>query len=69
MLTAAPEKLAEIVPQLEALKPQAMPELAAAYGDVFLVSTVLVAVVLVPAFFLPRHKPAQPVDPTILAGH
>lgn len=69
MLTAAPAKLAEIVPQIEALTPRAIPELAAAYGDVFLVSTVLVAVVLVPAFFLPRHKPVKPVDPTALAGH
>ncbi len=69
LLTATPEKLAEIVPQLEQLKAAAMPELAGAFADVFLVSAVLVALVLVPAFFLPRHKAAKPVDPTIMAGH
>ena len=39
------------------------------YGDVFVVAAVLVALVLVPAFFLPRRKIEHPVDPTVLAGH
>ncbi|HEU5036342.1 MAG TPA: DHA2 family efflux MFS transporter permease subunit [Nocardioides sp.] len=36
---------------------------AAVFGDVFLVAAVLVALVLVPAFFLPRRKIEHQVDP------
>ena len=36
---------------------------------VFLVATILVACCLIPAAFLPRSKPQQPVDPTALVGH
>ncbi|GAB3198088.1 MFS transporter [Nocardioides hungaricus] len=42
---------------------------AEVYGGVFLVAAVLVALVLVPAFFLPRRKVEHPVDPAMLAGH
>jgi MFS family permease len=42
--------------------------LADAFADVFVIATVMVAVVLVPAFFLPRKKVAH-VDPTMVAGH
>jgi EmrB/QacA subfamily drug resistance transporter len=43
--------------------------LADAFAHVFVVATVMVALVLVPAFFLPRRKLAQPVDPAALMGH
>jgi hypothetical protein len=36
---------------------------------VFLVAAVMVALVLVPAFFLPRRKVEHSVDPAVLVGH
>ena len=39
--------------------------IAAAYADAFVVAVVLVALCLVPAFFLPRHKVA-PVEPAAM---
>jgi MFS family permease len=52
------------------LKTAASPAQAAeGYADVFVVATVLVATVLVPALFLPRRKPAAPVDPAALMAH
>jgi EmrB/QacA subfamily drug resistance transporter len=45
------------------------PAWAEVYGDVFLVGAVLVALVLLPAFFLPRRKVEHPVDPAVLVGH
>ncbi|ABL79681.1 MULTISPECIES: DHA2 family efflux MFS transporter permease subunit [unclassified Nocardioides] len=42
--------------------------LADAFAHVFVVATVMVALVLVPAFFLPRRKVA-PADPTLVVGH
>ena len=42
--------------------------LADAFAQVFVVATVMVALVLVPAFFLPRRKVAQP-DPAVLVAH
>jgi EmrB/QacA subfamily drug resistance transporter len=39
------------------------------YGDVFLVGAVLVALVLIPAFFLPRKKIEHQVDPALMVGH
>jgi EmrB/QacA subfamily drug resistance transporter len=44
-------------------------DLAGVFSNVFWVGTVMVAVVLVPAFFLPRKKAEQPVDPKLLVGH
>lgn len=50
--------------------PAEIPSLTASvYGDVFVVATVLVALVLVPAFFLPRRKIVHQVDPALLVGH
>ncbi|MFC7495670.1 MULTISPECIES: DHA2 family efflux MFS transporter permease subunit [unclassified Nocardioides] len=46
-----------------------VPGLADAFADVFVVATVMVAVVLVPAFFLPRKKIEHQVDPALMAGH
>ena len=43
--------------------------MADSFATVFAVATGLVACVLIPAFFLPRHKAEKPVDPTVLAGH
>jgi EmrB/QacA subfamily drug resistance transporter len=42
---------------------------ADAFATVFIVATIMVAAVLVPAFFLPRTKLATPVDPAVLVGH
>jgi EmrB/QacA subfamily drug resistance transporter len=42
---------------------------AEVYGDVFLIGAVLVALVLIPAFFLPRKKIEHQVDPALLVGH
>jgi EmrB/QacA subfamily drug resistance transporter len=43
--------------------------LADAFATVFVVATIMVACVLIPAAFLPRRKVAQPADPTVLVGH
>ncbi|HEX6150486.1 DHA2 family efflux MFS transporter permease subunit [Nocardioides sp.] len=48
--------------------PNPMPAMAEAYADAFLVAVVLVALCLVPAFFLPRRKVA-PVDPAAMVAH
>jgi EmrB/QacA subfamily drug resistance transporter len=53
------------------LTPAGFPEPSAAaevYADAFLVAVVLVALCLVPSFFLPRHKVA-PVDPAAMVAH
>ena len=47
----------------------ALPEAAEGYADVFVTATVLVATVLVPAFFLPRRKAEKPLDPAALVAH
>ncbi|HET6563004.1 MAG TPA: DHA2 family efflux MFS transporter permease subunit [Marmoricola sp.] len=65
----AGEQLAAAQAKLAQIMPKALPELGEAYADVFVVATILVAIVLIPAFMLPRHKPDKPVDPTALAGH
>jgi EmrB/QacA subfamily drug resistance transporter len=46
-----------------------IPGLADAFATVFVVATILVACVLIPAAFLPRTKVAHPVDPAVLVGH
>ncbi|UMG94910.1 DHA2 family efflux MFS transporter permease subunit [Nocardioides sp. TF02-7] len=60
-LGITPEQAAELVSQVPV-------DSAIAYGDVFLVATVMTAVVLVPALFLPRtkqvHAAGAPVVPT-----
>lgn len=54
------------VPQLQEQGASAMAE---SFASVFGLATVLVACVLVPAFFLPRRKIERTVDPTAVAGH
>jgi MFS family permease len=50
--------------------PAQVPGLTAeVYGDVFLVAAVLVALVLIPAFFLPRKKIEHQIEPALLVGH
>ncbi len=44
-------------------------EMADSYAFTFAVATVLLALCLVPAFFLPRKKMENPVDPAALIGH
>jgi EmrB/QacA subfamily drug resistance transporter len=51
------------------LSPTDVPGLADAFATVFVVATILVACVLIPAAFLPRSKVAHPVDPAVLVGH
>jgi EmrB/QacA subfamily drug resistance transporter len=43
--------------------------MAGAFQDTFIVAAVLVALVLVPAFFLPRKRLHREADPTLVAGH
>ena len=71
-----PAKLAAFLQQagltgadLRGLPARALADMADAFGFVFLVATILVACCLIPAAFLPRSKPKQPVDPTALVGH
>ena len=45
------------------------PQAAEAYADVFVVATLLVATVLIPAFFLPRRRATRPVDPAAMMAH
>ncbi|WP_337191608.1 DHA2 family efflux MFS transporter permease subunit [Nocardioides flavescens] len=42
---------------------------ADAFGSAFVVGTILVAVCLVPAFFLPRRRPTREIDPAAMMGH
>ena len=45
---------------------QGLSAMSEAFGSSFAVAAVLVALVLVPAFFLPRRKPARQVEPGAL---
>ncbi|MBC9732299.1 DHA2 family efflux MFS transporter permease subunit [Nocardioides marmotae] len=47
----------------------AVADLAGVFSGTFWIAAAMVAVVLVPAFFLPRKPPAEPVDQTALMGH
>ncbi len=49
--------------------PEFIVEMGEAYAGVFVVATILVAACLIPAFLLPRSKPAAPVDQAVLVGH
>jgi len=54
----------------EQLTPQAVLDaMAGAFSDTFVVATVLIALVLIPAAFLPRRKLERAPDPTLVAGH
>jgi EmrB/QacA subfamily drug resistance transporter len=61
--------LAEAQQQLAALSEKVPAQLADSFASVFVVATVLVAIVLVPASMLPRRRSEKAVDPTVLAGH
>jgi fucose permease len=61
--------LQEAQAQLAVLAEKVPDQLADSFASVFVVATVLVALVLVPASMLPRHKSDKPVDPTVLSGH
>jgi EmrB/QacA subfamily drug resistance transporter len=61
-LAAAKDKMAE-------LSTTALSQLGDAYANVFVVATILVALVLIPAFMLPRHRAEKPVEPGALVGH
>jgi EmrB/QacA subfamily drug resistance transporter len=68
-LAAVLEKLGLSQAQLQAALAQAPADLADAFATVFVVGTVLVGCCLIPAFFLPRTPPPEPVDPTAMVGH
>ena len=48
---------------------RALPDMASSYALVFTVATALLALCLVPAFFLPRKPPAHRVDPAAAMAH
>ncbi|WP_082748147.1 DHA2 family efflux MFS transporter permease subunit [Nocardioides jensenii] len=52
-----------------ALMDQVPGDMASSFATVFIVGTILVGCVLIPAFFLPRKPPEKPVDPTAMVGH
>jgi EmrB/QacA subfamily drug resistance transporter len=71
-----PDKLAAVLrklglsqEQFQAALAQAPADMADSFATVFIVGTVLVGCCLIPAFFLPRKPPAEPVDPTAMVGH
>ncbi|GAA4687551.1 DHA2 family efflux MFS transporter permease subunit [Nocardioides nanhaiensis] len=47
----------------------ALAGMSQSFGDAFWVGTALVALCLVPAFFLPRRKITREIDPALVAGH
>ena len=54
---------------VDAATPQgAIAGMTDAFAGCFLVATILVAVCLVPAWFLPRSKPAKVLDPAAVVG-
>ena len=56
--------------QLQVLGAQALSDMADAFGSAFLVGTILVACVLIPAAFLPRRRITVDTDPEhTAAGH
>ena len=55
-----------------AIVPTAYADMSAAFANVFLVATVLVAACLIPALFLPRRRPAETSelgDPAAMMMH
>ncbi len=75
-LADQPGKLAALLakaglsPQdLETLHARALVDMADAFSSVFVVATILVALCLIPAFFLPRKKAERVIDPVVVAGH
>ena len=48
---------------------RALAGMSQSFGDAFWVGTILVAVCLVPAVFLPRRKITREIDPALMAGH
>jgi EmrB/QacA subfamily drug resistance transporter len=63
------EQLQSAQTEVATLAGQVMSQLANAYADVFVVATVLVACVLIPAFMLPRRKADKAVEPAAMMGH
>jgi EmrB/QacA subfamily drug resistance transporter len=54
--------------QVDAVMARAIHEMGDSFANVFAVATVLVALCLIPAFFLPRRKITQP-DPALVMTH
>jgi EmrB/QacA subfamily drug resistance transporter len=69
MVAAIMEKFGLTQEQLANLPALILGDIAGSYATVFGVATLLVATVLVPAFFLPRRPAETPVDPTVMTGH
>ena len=68
-LAAVLDKLGISQEQFQAALAQAPGDMADAFATVFVVGTILVGCCLIPAYFLPRTPPAEPVDPTAMVGH
>ncbi len=68
-LGAVMEKLGLTPDQLKTVLAQVPADMADSFATVFVVGTVLVGCCLIPAFFLPRTPPKEPVDPTAMMGH
>ena len=50
--------------------PASIPDtMADAFADVFIVATVMIALVLIPAYFLPRNKIERSTEAPVLVGH
>ena len=68
-VAAIMQKLGITPEQMADLKDLALHDMASGFATVFVVATILVALCMIPAFFLPRRPAEKPVDPTVLAGH
>jgi EmrB/QacA subfamily drug resistance transporter len=68
-LTGVLQRLGVAPDRVPALLAQVPGDMADAFANVFVVATVLVALCLVPALFLPRRRPERAVDPAALMGH
>jgi len=68
-LAAIAQQMGLPMDKFQALVAHGLSEMAHAFGSAFVVGVVLVACCLIPAFFLPRKPPAEPIDPTAMMGH
>ena len=55
-----------VLAQLKALAPSGLPDLASAFAGTFIVAGILIVIVLVPSFFLPRSKREEIGDMPIM---
>ncbi len=68
-VAAVLQKLGLSPADVHAVVQHALHDMGAAFANVFVVATILIACCLIPAFFLPRRKPDHAVDPAAMMGH